>query len=62
MKATNSLSSSSKSDNPIPQKVKDSLLPNNKTLEAIIRSSKNKNQLVKNYRKPGNKSEKIYND
>jgi hypothetical protein len=42
-------SSSLKSGNVIPQKVKDSLFLNNKTLEAIIKSSKNKNQLVKNY-------------
>ncbi len=58
MKATNSLSSSSKSNNPIPQKVKDSLLTNNKTLEAIIKSSKNKNQLVKNYESPETKVKK----
>lgn len=42
-------SSSFKSGNVIPQKVKDSLFLNNKTLEAIIKSSKNKDQLVKNY-------------
>ena len=33
----------------LAQKVKDSLNLNNKTLDAIIKSSKHKNQLVKNY-------------
>ncbi|MEP6949061.1 MAG: hypothetical protein ABI863_07305 [Ginsengibacter sp.] len=40
------------SGNLISQKVKDSLFLNNKTLEAIIKSSKNKNQLAKNYDGP----------
>ena len=39
--------SSVTSGNVIPQKVKDSLFLNNKTLEEIIKSSKNKNQLGK---------------
>jgi hypothetical protein len=37
------------SDNVAAQKVKDSLNLNNKTLEAIIKSSKDKNLLAKNY-------------
>ena len=45
-------------DNVIPQKVKDSLNLNNKTLEAIIKSSKDKNQLAKNYENPETKDKK----
>lgn len=49
---SNSLSSIS-SRNLIPQKVKDSLFLNNKTLESIIKSSKNKNEVAKNFESPG---------
>jgi hypothetical protein len=51
--------SSLQSRNLIPQKVKDSLFLNNKTLESIIKSSKNKKQVAKNYESPGT-SEKKY--
>lgn len=50
--------SSLQSGNLIPQKVKDSLFLNNKTLESIIKSSKNKNQVAKNYESPGTNDKK----
>jgi hypothetical protein len=42
----------------LAKKVKDSLNLNNKTLEAIIKSSKDKNQLVKNYENSESKVKK----
>ena len=42
----------------LAQNVKDSLNLNNKTLDAIIKSSKDKNQLVKNYDNPESKIKK----
>ena len=49
---------SSQSDNLAAQKVKDSLNLNNKTLEAIIKSSKDKNLLAKNYENSSSKVKK----
>jgi hypothetical protein len=46
------------SANLIPQEIKDSLFLNNKTLEAIIKSSKNKNELTKNYESSQTKDKK----
>jgi hypothetical protein len=48
----------SQSDNLAAQKVKDSLNLNNKTLEAIIKSSKDKNLLAKNYENSSSKVKK----
>ena len=45
-------------DNIAAQKVKDSLNLNNKTLEAIIKSSKDKNLLAKNYENSSSKVKK----
>ena len=51
-------SPSFQSDNLAAQKVKDSLTLNNKTLEAIIKSSKDKNLLAKNYENSSSKVKK----
>ena len=51
-------SPSLQSDNLAAQKVKDSLTLNNKTLEAIIRSSKDKNLLAQNDENPSSKVKK----
>src|SRR4029079_5650640 len=51
-------SPSARTENVASQKIKDSLNLNNKTLEAIIKASKDKNLLAKNYENPLLKAKK----
>ena len=51
-------SPSARTENVASQKIKDSLNLNNKTLEAIIKASKDKNLLAKNYESPLLKAKK----